>query len=61
VGRHTREAVARFEAERQALALLDHPAIARIFDGGLSDDGRPYLAMELVAASPSTNTATTSS
>jgi len=52
VGAHTREAVARFEAERQALALLDHPAIARIFDGGLSDDGRPYLAMELVAGKP---------
>jgi serine/threonine protein kinase/Tfp pilus assembly protein PilF len=51
-GAHTREAVARFEAERQALALLDHPSIARIFDGGLSDDGRPFLVMELVAGKP---------
>src|SRR5262249_48206081 len=40
--------LARFEAERQALALMDHPHIARVFDGGTTDEGRPYFAMELV-------------
>src|SRR5262249_15052371 len=41
--------MARFEAERQALALMDHPSIARVFDGGVTDDGRPFFVMELVA------------
>ncbi|MCX6875523.1 MAG: protein kinase [Verrucomicrobia bacterium] len=46
-GMDTREVVARFEAERQALALMDHPNIARVFDGGATASGRPYLVMEL--------------
>ncbi len=48
LGMDTREVIARFEAERQALALMDHPNIATIFDGGATDTGRPYLVMELV-------------
>jgi non-specific serine/threonine protein kinase/serine/threonine-protein kinase len=52
VDMHTREVVARFEAERQALAVMDHPAVARVFDGGISGDGRPYFVMEYVAGEP---------
>ncbi len=48
VGMDTREVVARFEAERQALAMMEHPNIARVFDGGASETGRPYFVMELV-------------
>ncbi len=48
LGMDTRQVVARFEAERQALALLDHPNIAKVFDGGATDAGRPYFVMELV-------------
>jgi WD40 repeat protein/serine/threonine protein kinase len=48
------QAVARFEAERQALALMDHPNIARVFDAGTTEDGRPYLVMELVKGTPIT-------
>jgi serine/threonine protein kinase len=44
--------VARFEAERQALALMDHPAIAKVLAGGSTDQGRPYLAMEYVRGVP---------
>src|SRR5262249_24189242 len=47
-GMDTRQVFARFEAERQALALMDHPNIARVFDGGATDSGRPYFVMELV-------------
>jgi len=47
-GMDTRQVVARFEAERQALALMDHPNIARVFDAGSTEAGRPYFAMELV-------------
>ncbi len=47
-GMDTRQVVARFEAERQALALMDHPHIARIFDAGATENGRPYFVMELV-------------
>jgi serine/threonine protein kinase/WD40 repeat protein len=47
-GMDTRQVVARFEAERQALALMDHPNIAHVFDGGESAGGRPYFVMELV-------------
>ncbi len=47
-GMDTREVIARFEAERQALALMDHPNIARVFDAGATDSGRPYFVMELV-------------
>jgi serine/threonine protein kinase len=46
--------VARFEAERQALALMDHPNIAKVFDGGAADGGRPYFVMELVKGIPIT-------
>jgi len=48
LGMDTKQVVARFEAERQALALMDHPNIARVFDGGATDTGRPYFVMELV-------------
>jgi len=48
LGMDTRQVIARFEAERQALALLDHPNIARVFDAGATDTGRPYFVMELV-------------
>jgi serine/threonine protein kinase/WD40 repeat protein len=48
LGMDTREVIARFEAERQALALMDHPGIARVFDGGATDRGRPFFVMELV-------------
>jgi WD40 repeat protein/serine/threonine protein kinase len=51
-GMDTRDVIARFEAERQALALMDHPNIARIFDGGTTDSGRPYFVMELVKGIP---------
>ncbi len=44
----TQEILARFEAERQALALMDHQNIARVLDVGITEDGRPYFAMELV-------------
>src|SRR5260370_15929685 len=44
----TRPVIARFEAERQALALMDHPNIAKVLDAGAADSGRPYFVMELV-------------
>jgi serine/threonine protein kinase len=47
-GMDTRSVIARFEAERQALALMDHPNIAHIFDAGVTESGRPYFVMELV-------------
>jgi serine/threonine protein kinase len=53
-GMDTREVIARFEAERQALALMDHPNIARVFDGGATPSGRPYFVMELVKGVPFT-------
>ncbi len=46
--------IARFEAERQALAMMDHGNIARVFDGGVTDRGRPYFVMELVKGVPIT-------
>jgi tetratricopeptide (TPR) repeat protein len=48
LGMDTRSVIARFEAERQALALMDHPNIARVLDAGATDAGRPYFVMELV-------------
>ena len=48
LGMDTRQVIARFDAERQALALMDHPNIARVLDGGTTDTGRPYFVMELV-------------
>src|SRR5688572_21491663 len=47
-GMDTRAVVARFEAERQALAMMDHPHIAKVLDGGATEAGRPYFVMELV-------------
>jgi serine/threonine protein kinase len=49
------ELIARFETERQPLAMMDHPNIARIYDGGTTDTGRPYFVMELVRGIPVTN------
>jgi WD40 repeat protein/serine/threonine protein kinase len=60
-GMDTRQVVARFEAERQALALMDHPNIARVIDGGMTGEpgcvsaGRPYFVMELVRGTPITD------
>jgi serine/threonine protein kinase/tetratricopeptide (TPR) repeat protein len=48
LGMDTRQVIARFEAERQALALMDHPNIARVLDAGATETGRPYFVMELV-------------
>jgi serine/threonine protein kinase/tetratricopeptide (TPR) repeat protein len=48
MGMDTRQVVARFEAERQALAMMDHPNIAKVLDAGAMDSGRPYFVMELV-------------
>src|SRR5689334_980436 len=53
-GMDTRQVIARFEAERQALALMDHPNIARVLDAGATDAGRPYFVMELVQGLPIT-------
>ena len=53
-GMDTRRFVARFEAERQALALMDHPNIARVLDGGATEQGRPFFVMELVRGEPIT-------
>jgi serine/threonine protein kinase/tetratricopeptide (TPR) repeat protein len=53
-GMDTRQVVARFEAERQALALMDHPNIAQVYDGGETAAGRPYFVMELVRGVPIT-------
>ncbi len=47
-GMDTRNVIARFEAERQALALMDHPNIAKVFDAGATESGRPYFVMELI-------------
>ncbi len=54
LGMDTRAVIARFEAERQALAMMDHPNIARVFDGGATQSGRPYFVMELVQGVPIT-------
>src|SRR3954451_66924 len=51
-GMDTRQVLARFEAERQALSLMDHPNIARVLDAGATADGRPYFVMELVKGTP---------
>ena len=54
LGMDTREVVTRFEAERQALALMSHPGIARVFDAGATEHGRPYFVMEHVEGVPIT-------
>jgi len=53
-GMDSRLIVARFDAERQALALMDHPNIAKVFDGGATPDGRPFFVIELVKGTPIT-------
>src|SRR4051812_9147504 len=53
-GMDSRQVIGRFEAERQALALMDHPNIAKVHDGGTTPDGRPYFVMELVKGLPIT-------
>ncbi len=52
LGMDTRQVVARFEQERQALAMMDHPNIARVLDAGATETGRPYFVMELVKGDP---------
>ncbi len=54
LGMDTRAVIARFEAERQALAMMDHPNIARVLDAGATEAGRPYFVMELVKGEPIT-------
>ena len=53
-GMDTAQVIARFESERQALALMDHPNIAKVFDAGATESGRPYFVMELVRGVPIT-------
>ncbi|MEZ4387191.1 MAG: serine/threonine-protein kinase [Candidatus Krumholzibacteriia bacterium] len=55
LGMDTRQVIARFEAERQALAMMDHPGIAKVFDAGATGSGRPYFVMELVKGEPITD------
>src|SRR5262249_42689115 len=52
LGMDTREVIGRFESERQALAMMDHPHIARVIDAGATDAGRPYFVMEYVPGEP---------
>jgi serine/threonine protein kinase len=54
-GMDTRQVIARFEAERQALAMMDHPNVAHVHDGGATGSGRPYFVMELVRGMPITD------
>ena len=54
LGMDTRQVIARFEAERQVLAMMEHPGIARVIDAGATDSGRPYFVMELVEGVPIT-------
>src|SRR5204862_1951695 len=53
-GMDSKQVIARFEAERQALALMDHPNVARVLDAGTTESGRPYFVMELVKGIPIT-------
>jgi serine/threonine protein kinase len=55
LGMDTRQVVARFESERQALALMEHPGIAKVYEAGATDTGRPYFAMEFVDGEPVTD------
>jgi eukaryotic-like serine/threonine-protein kinase len=54
-GMDSRQVLARFDAERQALALMDHPNIAKVFDGGMTEQGRPFFVMEFVKGVPLTD------
>ena len=60
-GMDTRQVIARFEAERQALAMMDHPNIAKVLDAGHDRVGRPYFVMELVNGVPDHASTATSS
>ncbi|HVJ81203.1 MAG TPA: serine/threonine-protein kinase [Planctomycetia bacterium] len=51
-GMDTKSVLARFDTERQALAMMDHPCIAKVFDGGVTENGRPYFVMEYVDGAP---------
>ena len=53
-GMDSRQIIARFEAERQALAIMNHPGIAKIYDAGITDQGRPFFAMEYIKGLPIT-------
>jgi eukaryotic-like serine/threonine-protein kinase len=53
-GRYDQSVIQRFESERQSLAIMDHPAIAKVFDAGTTPDGQPFFVMELVSGSPIT-------
>jgi serine/threonine protein kinase len=55
IGMDSRVVLARFDAERQALALMDHPNIARVYDGGTTEAGQPFFVMELVRGEPITD------
>jgi serine/threonine protein kinase len=55
VGMDTHQVVARFESERQALAVMDHPSIAHVLDAGAAENGRPYFVMECVYGVPITD------
>ena len=55
LGMDSRKVLARFEAERQALAMMDHPGVARVYDAGVGENGRPFFAMELVVGEPITD------
>ncbi len=54
LGMDSKEVIARFESERQALALMDHPSVARVYDAGCTEEGRPFFAMEFVQGVPIT-------
>jgi serine/threonine protein kinase/tetratricopeptide (TPR) repeat protein len=54
LGMDSKEVLARFESERQALALMEHPAIAKVLDAGVTDEGRPYFVMEFISGTPIT-------
>ena len=54
LGMDTRQVIARFEAERQALAMMDHPGIAKVYDAGATETGRPYFVMQLIRGAPIT-------
>jgi len=54
-GMDSRDVIARFEGERQAMAMMDHPGIAKVLDAGTTERGRPYVVMELVAGQPITD------
>src|SRR6266478_6808880 len=54
LGMDTKQVIGRFEAERQVLAMMDHPNIAKVFDAGATENGRPFFVMELVRGVPIT-------